>query len=394
MLIKKLITIGLTYGICTTVSAGDLQAPEVNMADYSSDLTGLERSIPKLKKAFIDTAPADRKDGIPVGEIDTIKESLEKLAQEIADNQHTPYDSLLIAQNNKLVFESYYSLGRVNFPHPQASASKAYTALAIGRAIQLGYLTMEDLDKPVTSLLKGLDRTKLVKGADLVTLSHAMSMQSGIRIDEKKRDALLENPEHLTGKKLAQIYLSHSKPITSESQTYLYQGSDPMIAMLVLDAVVPGSASDFIKEELLEKMEIDNYHWEEAVSGVPQAGSRAMMTSRSMVKWGTLVLNKGRWNGDQLIPEAFIAKATGKVAVPTDDEFDYTNFSYGYFFWRTPLKVGNKKYIAKFGWGGGGQYVMAIEDLDLVIAVTGHRDDDKTLGLIEQRILPAFALSI
>ncbi|WNZ55672.1 serine hydrolase [Microbulbifer sp. MKSA007] len=364
------------------------------MADYSSDLTGLERSIPKLKKAFIDTAPADRKDGIPVGEIDTIKESLEKLAQEIADNQHTPYDSLLIAQNNKLVFESYYSLGRVNFPHPQASASKAYTALAIGRAIQLGYLTMEDLDKPVTSLLKGLDRTKLVKGADLVTLSHAMSMQSGIRIDEKKRDALLENPEHLTGKKLAQIYLSHSKPITSESQTYLYQGSDPMIVMLVLDAVVPGSASDFIKEELLEKMGIDNYHWKEAVSGVPQAGSRAMMTSRSMVKWGTLVLNKGRWNGDQLIPEAFIAKATGKVAVPTDDEFDYTNFSFGYFFWRTPLKVGNKKYIAKFGWGGGGQYVMAIEDLDLVIAVTGHRDDDKTLGLIEQRILPAFALSI
>ncbi|WHI51941.1 serine hydrolase [Microbulbifer sp. MLAF003] len=393
MIFKKLITIGLMYGISATAGAGDLKAPEINMADYRSDLPNLERSTPKLKKAFIDTAPADRKDGIPVGEIDTIKESLQKLAQEIADNQHTPYDSLLIAQNNKLVFESYYSLGRVNLPHPQASATKAYTALAIGRAIQLGYLTMEDLDKPVTSFLKGLDRKQLVKGADLVTLNHAMSMQSGIRIAEEKLDALLEKPEQLTGKKLAQIYLSHSKPITLDSQTYLYQGSDPMIAMLVLDAVVPGSASDFIKKELLEKMGIDSYHWKEAVSGVPQAGSRAMMTSRSMVKWGTLVLNKGKWNGHQLIPAAFITKATGKVAVPTDDEFDYTNFSYGYFFWRTPLKVGDKKYLAKFGWGGGGQYVISIEDLDLVIAITGRGDEEKTLGLIEQRILPVFVSS-
>ncbi|WP_226642768.1 serine hydrolase domain-containing protein [Microbulbifer variabilis] len=252
---------------------------------------------------------------------------------------------------------------------------------------------MEDLDKPVTSFLKGLDRKQLVKGVDLVTLNHAMSMQSGIRIDKEKLSVLLENQEQLTGQELAQIYLSHSKPITPESQTYLYQGSDPMIAMLVLDAVVPGSASDFIKKELLEKMGIEIYHWKEAVSGVPQAGSRAMMTSRSMVKWGTLVLNKGKWNGHQLIPEAFITKATGKVATPTDDDFDYTNFSYGYFFWRTPLKVGDKKYIAKFGWGGGGQYVISIEDLDLVIAITGRGDDDKTLDLIERRILPVFALS-
>ncbi|MFS1523832.1 serine hydrolase domain-containing protein [Microbulbifer sp. 2304DJ12-6] len=368
-------------------------APEVNMPDHSSDFPSLEKSTPKLNKAFIDTAPADRKDGISVGEIDAIKASLNKLAEEIADNQHTPYDSLLIAQSNKLVFESYFSLGRVNLPHPQASATKAYTALAIGRAIELGYLTMADLDKPVISFLKELDRKQLIEGADRITLDHVLSMRSGIRIEEDKLRAILKNPKQLKGQKLVQTYLSHSKPITSESQTYLYQSSDPRIAMLVLDAVVPGSANDFIKNELLEKMGINIYHWSENVSGVPEGAWGAMMTSRNMIKWGNLVINKGKWNSRQLIPEAFIAKATGKVAVPTADDFDYTNFSYGYFFWRTNMHVGNKKYVAKFGWGGGGQYVIAIEDLDLIIAITGRGDDEKTLDLIEKRILPAFALS-
>jgi CubicO group peptidase (beta-lactamase class C family) len=95
-------------------------------------------------------------------------------------------DSLLISYYGKLVFESYYRRGRANFPHYQMSIAKLYTALAIGRAMQMGLLKMEDLDKPVIGFLKELNTTKLVAGADSITLSQAMQMSSGIRLADEK----------------------------------------------------------------------------------------------------------------------------------------------------------------------------------------------------------------
>jgi hypothetical protein len=47
-------------------------------------------------------------------------------------------------------------------------------------------------------------------------------------------------------------------------------------------------------------------------------------------------------------------------------------------------------YDNKFVWGGGGQYVMTIEELDLVIVFTAHGRDDITLALVPKRVLPAF----
>lgn len=101
--------------------------------------------VPYLDKPIIDTAPEDREDGLVAGEIGVDggdKDMIVKLAQEIAEGQHGKYDSLLIAHKDKLIFESYYLGGRVNLTHPQVSATKAYTGLALGRAIQLGHLTM------------------------------------------------------------------------------------------------------------------------------------------------------------------------------------------------------------------------------------------------------------
>ena len=133
----------------------DQKAPEAS--DEEKQLSF--GKLPNLKAAFIDTAPADRNDGITVGNLSASadQEMILELAKEIADNQHGIYDGLLILHRNKLVFESYYNRGRVDLPHFQASATKAYTSLVLGRAMQLGYLTMDDLNKPVVSFLKELD---------------------------------------------------------------------------------------------------------------------------------------------------------------------------------------------------------------------------------------------
>lgn len=367
---------------------GHYRAPEATSAETKLKF----RDIPNLQKAFIDASPTDRRDGIPVGKLslnNDNKAMIHQLAKEIADSKHGNYDALLISHKNKLVFESYYRKGRVNLPHPQASATKGYTTLALGRAIRLGYLTMADLEKPLISFLKDLDRTKLVKGAEKITLHKAMTMRSGIRISEDKRKEFRKNPSQLKGQGQVQAYLENSAPITKESQRYLY-GFGPDLVMQVIDAVVPGTAQDFIKKELLDKMGITNYQWKTAVSGLPEAGWRVRMTSRDMVKWGTLVLNKGKWNGEQLVPEAFVVKATSSITQPTED-WQPKTYRYGYFWYQTNIKVGHKSYHANMAWGGGGQHIIVVKGLDLVIAITGYDRDDTIMRQVSETIVPAFA---
>jgi len=373
----------------------DGPAPEATAVEMAVSF----KDISHLKEGFFDVTPIDRKDGILVGELGIDggnKEMILELAQNIASNHYGFFDSFLIAYNGKLLFESYFTKGRINLPHPQASATKTYTGLALGRAIQLGYLTMADLNKPLVSFLKDLDHSKFVEGADLITLHNALTNTSGIRISEEQRKEIDKNPTALKGQGQVQVLLENTTPITLESQSFKY-GGGPRLIMQVIEAVVPGSAKDFIKDELFGKMGITNYSWHTAVTGLPEAGWRMNMTSRDMIKMGLLSLNKGKWNGEQLIPEDFIVRGTSRILSTGEDAVYFggckgiSNEGYGYFWWNADLKYDNKNYFSSSAQGGGGQFIILIEELDLVVVATAHNNrHPSTLRMTTERVLPAF----
>ncbi len=366
------------------------------VSSYSNELPFFR--IPQLNNAFINPTPEDRKDGLVVGELGVDggnKEMIVKLTREITNGKHGRFDSFLIAHKDKLIFESYYARGRINLGHGQASATKAYTSMLLGRAIQLGYLTMDDLDQPLVSFLKDLDPTKFVAGAEKITLNHALTMRSGIRISEKQREEMNKNPDQLKGQGFVQSLLEHSAPITEESQVFKY-GGDPDLVMQVIEAVVPGSAMDFIKNEFLDKMGITNYRWRiNEQTGLPEAGWKTSLSSRDMLKLGQLAINKGKWNGEQLVPEAYVAKAINRIVRHSDDENflddgNILNTGYGYFWWQADMKVGNKSYFSTSARGGYGQYIIVIEELDLTLVFTAHDNDTNFLQIAAEEILPAF----
>ena len=113
------------------------------------------------------------------------------------------------------------------------------------------------------------------------------------------------------------------------------------------------------------------------------------MTSRDMLKWGALVINKGKWKNEQLISADYIAKATSGITKPTEDWMPKT-YNYGYFFYQTEIAVGDKSYNTNFAWGGGGQYIITVEELGLSIVITGHDRDDAIMTQVAKQILPAF----
>lgn len=385
---KSLVALLLLSGLCVKAEESNGLAPEVTDLNSKDVSFSLEKKIPYLKKAFINSSPKKKKDGIPTGELGVDggnKEMILKFAQEIADNKHDDVDSLLISYKGNLLFESYYKRGRANYPHYQMSITKSYTSMALGRAMQLGYLTMEDLEKPVVSFLKDLDQSKLDAGAKSVTLAEAMNMRSGIRIDKDKSRELMKHPDKLKGQGQIQAYLEHSAPISEETKAFKYQGSDPSITMQVIDAIVPGSAENFIKTEVLAKMGITDYAWQEDISGLPKSAAGSSMRSRDMIKWGMLVMNDGKWKGEQLISKEFVAKAIDRIHT------NPSGTSYGYFWWRADMQVGDKKYDCISGRGAGGQFILMLPELELIVVVTSHNKGmGKTLATAPKRILPAF----
>ncbi|MFP6762720.1 MAG: serine hydrolase, partial [Planctomycetaceae bacterium] len=363
-------------------------APEIAGLTAADVSYALEKNIPDLNTPYISTAPEDLSDGIPVGVVGKAGGNpppLVEFAQEIAAGRHGEIDSLLLFQNGRLLFESYYRRGRINYPHYQMSITKSYTALAIGRAVQLSHLTMDDLDRPVVDFLTNLDRTRLVPGATSITLAAAMNMRSGIRVSREKINALRRTSDALQGQGQIQAYLENSAPITRNTQTFKYQGSDPSLAMQVLEAVVPGSAGNFIKTEVLGKLGITSYGWQPDVSGLPKSAAGSSMRSRDMLKWGMLVAGDGRWMDEQLIPSAFIRQAISRI---------HTNpqkTSYGYFWWRHDMQAGDRSFDCHSGRGAGGQFILILPELKLIAVITAHQKGmGSLLKTFPKRVLPAF----
>lgn len=385
---------GLGGAVAASAEESGALAPEATPAEADMSF----RDVPPLAAAFIDTSPADRNDGLTVGALKLSGdkgEMIVKLAEEIAGGQHDAIDSLLIAHKGELLFESYFARGRVDLPHPQASARKTYTAMALGRAIQLGHLNMMDLDKPVVGFFDDLDESKFAQGVELVTLKHALTMTTGIRISEQQWEEFRQNPEMMRGRNEIQNILEHSSPITEDTQTFIY-GIGPDLVLQVIDASVPGSASDFIEEELLSKLGFSNYSWRIDSRGKRETGLPTNMTSRDMMKWGMLIAAKGQWNGEQLVPQAFIEQATSQV-IDTGDESvfgggpDVSGQGYGYFMWNADLKSGDKSYYSASAQGGGGQFIILVDELDLLVVATASERDPSTLQMTAERILPVFA---
>lgn len=398
---KNVIISIFLLGFCSSAMSNVAEAeastpPRFTLSDIEKDFTyiDIERAMGRLEAPYYTHQPEKKLDGFTVGEYPN-KKSIEALVKAVSNGEHPAYDSLLIAHKNTLLFESYFAFGRVDLPHYQASASKTYTALAVGRAIQLGYLTMDDLHKPIVSFFPEIDTNGLAKGVEKITLDHTLSMRSGLRIADGLEEQWEKTPELIAGKNLALAYFKHTEAVTADSQIYHYQSTDPRLTMLVLDAAVPVSAEDFIQTEVLNKLGINQYHWEQHQSGLPRSAYGTSMTSRDMLKWGSLLMQNGKWKGEQLISPEFMQRATGSVAIPTDDKWDYTGYQYGYFTWGKTLRVEDMHYKAHMAWGGGTQMVIAIPEAELVVVVTARARAGgfDTMDLVEQKILPSFSLT-
>lgn len=387
---RKVVATAFLLASFGVISAENIhQAPRATAEEAIMDFW----DIPPLDKAFINIAPEQLTDAIKVGKLGIDggnKTPILTLAKELAENKYGKYDSLLISHKGKLLFESYFNNGRIDLPHFQFSATKAHTSLVVARAIQLGYIKMTDLHKPLVSFFNDVDTSKLAAGIELVTLHHLLSMSSGLRYSDEQLVDFRENPQKYTGTAQIQAFFEKTQPITKQTQTYKYQAPDPILAMHLINAVVPGTAKEFVENEFFNKLGITDYKWQLDIHGMPKAESGLDLTSRDMLKVGEMLANNGTLKASQFLSKEFLMAAFEPLTKPTESWIP-ESFNYGYLWYQTDIALNKKSYNVNFAWGAGGNRIMVVGELDLVIVITGQDAEDVIFDQISKYVLPAFS---
>jgi CubicO group peptidase (beta-lactamase class C family) len=155
----------------------------------------------------------------------------------------------------------------------------------------------------------------------------------------------------------------------------------------IVTKVTGQTALEYLKPLLFEPLGIENPRWDASPEGNSLGGYGMYIRTEDIAKFGELYLQRGKWNGKQLVPEDWVAQATSKQ-VPNDQEghskigIDWQQ-GYGFQFWRCT-------HNAFRGDGAGGQLCVVMPDQDMVVAITAQTGNFQgEMNAIWDNLLPA-----
>jgi hypothetical protein len=139
---------------------------------------------------------------------------------------------------------------------------------------------------------------------------------------------------------------------------------------------------DYLKPRLFDPLGIENPRWESSPQGINTGGFGLSITTRDIARFGQLYLQKGLWEGQQLLPRAWVEEATTSHIPNSSPNIDWSQ-GYGYQFWRC-------RHGAYRGDGAFGQFCIVMPEQDAVVAITsGLSDMQQVLNLVWDHLLPA-----
>ena len=320
-----------------------------------------QQKLPDLPEAYLSTSPEDLDDGLEVGTLDLpgTQEAVKALLANDKAGRYANLDSLLLWKDGKLILEMYNRRGRVDGPHYAMSVTKTMISVTLARAIQLGLLDMEDLDKPIINFLPEIDRSRIRPGVKTITLRDALFMKSGLRFPSKTYAFSLGDKYHR--QKHFQKLFENTAPVKPGKKPYKYTGTDPSLIMMIIDLRAKGTAQEFFAREVAKKFGAI-YNWDNQGCGIPKCGAGSSFTSRSLLKIGSAIAQGGKYNGEQLLSPEYV----NRVMDTSKGE------GYFYYFHNRKKRPTDNRVNFISGIGAGGQYMSIFPRLNLVMVATSH----------------------
>lgn len=211
----------------------------------------------------------------------------------------------VIIQDNRLLFEQYWEDYSPESHSNSFSMAKSIVSLAIGCAIDDGFI--RNVDQPVSDFFpefKGYDGKAL-------TLRHLLTMSAGVDFDEAYSSPFSPTTQLYYGDDLQEIAFG-MKEIDEPGVNFIYQSGVTQLLGFIVEKATGEKLSDYVSRKLWTPM-----HAEESAlwsldrkDGMEKAYCCFNSNARDFARFGQLLLNNGQWDGQQLISLAYLAEAT------------------------------------------------------------------------------------
>lgn len=303
------------------------------------------------------------KEGIPSAVLLDMLTELEKL-----DSLH----SIMLLRHGKVCMEGWWHPYSPEIPHILFSLSKSFVSAAVGIAQAERLLSVSD---KLISFFPEYESVVTDPRMKEVTLRHLLTMTSGHALCA--RSSMLADPEGNWARGFLASALSY-EPGTH----FAYNSAASYMLSAVLHKVTGENVREFLMPKLFEPLGITPGIWECCPLNINTGGWGLYLKTADIAKFAQLLLNGGRWYGQQLIPEDYLHEATSGQADTSANEWPDWKLGYGYQFWKS-----------SYGFradGASGQYALVIPEKDMAIAITaGVEDMQQILTVIWEKLIPA-----
>lgn len=283
-----------------------------------------------------------------------------KLIKDILSGKMSTIHSLLIVKDNKLILEEYFHNYNRNTLHNLESVTKSFTSALMGIAIDKKFIP--DVNEAVWPYFKKWNSTKWVKEKYDVRVKHLLTMSSGLAWkpftpNEYNDDAnIFMAPDYIgyvLGKDL------RYKP----GEKFFYNNRIMFLQGQLIETTSGVSVDSFATRYLFDELGTKYHKWKIYDNGITETGGGLKLLPRDMVKFGILYLNRGKWQGKQIISTQWI-EASSKSQIFAGNE------DYGYNWWIKTYTTNHSNFNVYYASGHGEQTIMVIPEANIVFVMT------------------------
>lgn len=295
--------------------------------------------------------------------------------------------SVVALKNGKILLEEYFNGSSRETLHDTRSVGKTFASALTGLAIRDGYLQSPSQTVGAFYRLEDYKNNSLEKSQ--VTLRELLTMSS--RFDGNDDDP--DSPGNEENMYPTDNWVKFTMDLPLDTIKYHgqwhYFTAGVMLLGSTIDKIVPEGLEKYADKTLFQPLQITNYRWGYTPQGVANTAGGIRMNSLDFAKFGQLYANKGKWNGQQIIPEKWVRESLSHQLPITGRPGEY----YGYLFWNKVYRVNGKPYEVYYCSGNGGNKIFIFKDYPLVVVITAtaygtgyaHRQVDR---MMEEFILP------
>lgn len=292
-----------------------------------------------------------------LAEAKPVPELIEAMNRKIALGQYEDVTSIVVLKEGKLLLEEYFNGADRATQHDTRSVGKSFAGTIAGIALKEGHL--KSVAQPLTDYYQLDDFANPSTAKATTTIRQLLTMTTGF----DGNDDAPASPGWEENMYPTKDWVRFTLDLPARADTgWSYFTAGVVLLGDILHQSVPGGLEAYAAEKLFTPLGIEDQRWQRTPTGVGNTAGGLAMSSLSLATYGQLYLDGGR----DILPEGWAETSLSPLVARNDDKEGH----YGYFFWHDTLEVNGTAYTTAYASGNGGNKVVVIPELELVVVIT------------------------